>query len=258
MSAKNNDRFINPYNFVPFGQRSADADHAPSGHGSYGGSDLISGTISCVLRVETPLLVLDQDAAIDGEPIRVQKGPDRKPLILPSSVRGMLRGAYEAVTSSRLPVPVPGPFSIREGTDRAREKFPAVVLPDSDKILKVWVAKFGDVPALVKVSKAQVRDDMLGKLLFAFLKPGARNGTPWRVIEWSLNPAQGAAPEPPEGGVLARGFLLSNPNDFPGKGATSLSRMPLALVLERNFRLTRSSLPSTRVSRRSGANLSGG
>jgi CRISPR-associated protein (TIGR03986 family) len=105
--------FHNPYNFIPAiprGHLSADhplGDSTPVGHGIYH-PDRWSGTIAVELTTMTPLLIPDAAKAegINDEhkiyPIRV--GPDGRPYLPPTSIKGMLRAAYEAITNSRLSI----------------------------------------------------------------------------------------------------------------------------------------------------------
>ncbi|ELS31693.1 MULTISPECIES: TIGR03986 family type III CRISPR-associated RAMP protein [Pseudanabaena] len=106
--------FHNPYNFVPFLPRediSGDlGDRNPlkigMGHGVYQ-SDRWSGRISVTLTTKTPLLIpdicdSDEKEAHKTFPLRI--GADGKPYLPPTSIKGMLRSAYEAVTNSRLGV----------------------------------------------------------------------------------------------------------------------------------------------------------
>jgi CRISPR-associated protein (TIGR03986 family) len=104
--------FHNPYNFIPALPRNTDkiqkselGDRTPSGHGSYQ-NNLWSGKISVTLTVATPLLIPDAANATGNEhktyPLRI--GIDGKPYLPPTSIKGMLRSAYEAVTNSRLSV----------------------------------------------------------------------------------------------------------------------------------------------------------
>jgi CRISPR/Cas system CSM-associated protein Csm3 (group 7 of RAMP superfamily) len=82
-------------------------DARPAGHECYH-ADRHSGVIKVKMVVETPLLVPDAaGASVDGNghktfPVRL--GPDGRPYVPPTSVKGMLRAAYEAVTNSRLAV----------------------------------------------------------------------------------------------------------------------------------------------------------
>ena len=104
--------FHNPYNFVPALKRNSEVvqkselgDHFPVDHGSYQDS-YWSGKISVTLTTVTPLLIPDAAKATGEDhktyPIRV--GLDGKPYLPPTSIKGMLRSAYEAVTNSRLSV----------------------------------------------------------------------------------------------------------------------------------------------------------
>lgn len=103
--------FHNPYNFIPAPPRVKDdelGDHEPAGHDRYQ-PDRWSGHIAVKLTTETPLLIVD---ASQSEPY--EKDPDHRiypvrlvngqPYLSPTSLKGMLRSAYEAVTNSRLAV----------------------------------------------------------------------------------------------------------------------------------------------------------
>jgi len=104
--------FHNPYNFVPTPARNtkkeALGDHSPAGHETYH-LDLISGVISVKMKTNTPLLIPDasrtntnNDAQHNIFPLRVDS--DGNPLIPPTSIKGMLRSAFEAITNSRMAV----------------------------------------------------------------------------------------------------------------------------------------------------------
>jgi CRISPR-associated protein (TIGR03986 family) len=103
--------FHNPYNFVPAPPRRLDheelGDHLPAGHDCFL-PDRWSGQIRVRMVAETPLLIPDASHASEDEnghktfPIR--SGIDGRPYVPPTSVKGMLRAAYEAVTNSRLAV----------------------------------------------------------------------------------------------------------------------------------------------------------
>ena len=113
--------FRNPYNFVP----SLPRDHLPAygpgqcpppgglgdeppiGHECYHGNR-VSGEIRVKMTVITPMLLPDAARACEDEnghksfPVRTDA--DGKPYVPSTSVKGMLRAAYEAVTNSRLAV----------------------------------------------------------------------------------------------------------------------------------------------------------
>jgi CRISPR-associated protein (TIGR03986 family) len=103
--------FHNPYNFVPAPPRKTDhpelGDHAPIGHHVLH-PDRFSGVVRVKMTVKTPLLVPDSANVVDRPndhksfPVRVDA--EGKPYIPPTSIKGMLRSAYEAVTNSRLAV----------------------------------------------------------------------------------------------------------------------------------------------------------
>ena len=100
--------FHNPYNFVPAPPRNTSdpdlGDHRPVSHDSFDPA-LYSGRIRIRMVAETPLLVPDTENAEESPnghltfPLRL--GADGKPSIPASSIRGMLRSAYEAATNSR-------------------------------------------------------------------------------------------------------------------------------------------------------------
>lgn len=103
--------FFNPYAFVfaptreQYPRGSAMADAAPSGHASAQPAAL-QGTLTLEMRTETPLLMLDAASVhVDANGHRTfscRRDACRAPLIPPTSLKGMLRSAYEAVTNSRL------------------------------------------------------------------------------------------------------------------------------------------------------------
>ncbi|MCL4434548.1 MAG: TIGR03986 family CRISPR-associated RAMP protein [Actinobacteria bacterium] len=105
-----NDQFLNPYNFVPAPSRPQEdsksplADSMPLGHDRLG-HDRWSGRISVYMKTVTPLLVLDTESfTVNDKGHRtysIKTKPNGEPHIAPTSIKGMLRAAYEAVTNSR-------------------------------------------------------------------------------------------------------------------------------------------------------------
>ncbi len=106
--------FHNPYNFVPALPRdkaieneSELGDRHPSGHGVYH-QDLWSGQIAITLTTQTPLLIPDAGKLTENKeshktfPVRI--GADGLPLLPATSIKGMLRSAYEIITNSRLTI----------------------------------------------------------------------------------------------------------------------------------------------------------
>ena len=105
-------KFHNPYNFIPALPRDDIngelGDKSPAGHHRFH-EELWSGRITASLKTETPLLLPDTAEVYEDDenghktyPVRV--GPDGKPYIASTSIKGMLRAAYEAVTNSRMAV----------------------------------------------------------------------------------------------------------------------------------------------------------
>jgi CRISPR-associated protein (TIGR03986 family) len=105
--------FHNPYNFVPILSRnskqveiSALGDSNPVSHSAFL-EGYWTGRIRVKLETKTPLLIPDSAKSTeldDGHksyPLRVING---KPYLAPTSLKGMLRSAYEAVTNSRLSI----------------------------------------------------------------------------------------------------------------------------------------------------------
>ncbi len=108
--AVNPNVFHNPYNFVPALPRDGVGgelgDRQPVGHGRYL-PDRWTGRIAVKLTTVTPLLIPDAAGMTEENghktfPVRI--GADGKPYLPPTSIKGMLRSAYEAVTNSRLSV----------------------------------------------------------------------------------------------------------------------------------------------------------
>ncbi|NSW85775.1 MAG: TIGR03986 family CRISPR-associated RAMP protein [Syntrophobacteraceae bacterium] len=100
--------FRNPYNFIPAPPRKTDdpdlGDYKPVPQDRFH-PDRFTGRIRVVMETITPLLVPDPNTCREDESghktFALLLGKDGKPLLPSSSIRGMLRSAYEAVTNSR-------------------------------------------------------------------------------------------------------------------------------------------------------------
>ncbi len=137
--------FHNPYNFVPAPPRDIShpelGDHPPAGHDRYH-DDLWSGRIAVKLTTVTPLLIVDaakselyeNDIKRDHKIFPVRIGVDGKPYLPPTSIKGMLRSAFEAITNSRF----------------------AVFEKHHDRLAYRMAAKIGPIPA--RVEKRYGRD----------------------------------------------------------------------------------------------------
>jgi CRISPR-associated protein (TIGR03986 family) len=121
--------FHNPYNFIPAPPRRVEheelGDHKPAGHDRFE-DHLWSGRIVVRLTTETPLLSVDAALAEaygdEGHkiyPVRMVAG---QPYLPPTSIKGMLRSAYEAITNSRMAV-------FEKHQDRLAYRMPAKIGP---------------------------------------------------------------------------------------------------------------------------------
>ncbi|MEU9885868.1 TIGR03986 family CRISPR-associated RAMP protein [Sphaerisporangium sp. NPDC051011] len=105
--------FLNPYTFVPAFPRAGLPeplrDAAPPGRDRLH-EDRWTGRIGVTLTAETPLLLLDTTRATSpstgdpGHQVYPVQGRDGRPHLSATSVKGMLRAAFEAVTNSRFGV----------------------------------------------------------------------------------------------------------------------------------------------------------
>jgi CRISPR-associated protein (TIGR03986 family) len=102
--------FHNPYNFIPAPSRQTTGelgDDKLSSHASYL-KNKWSGRIHVSLETITPLLIPDAANLKESGQEKHKSYPIRKlgnqPYLSPTSVKGMLRSAYEAVTNSRFGV----------------------------------------------------------------------------------------------------------------------------------------------------------
>jgi len=146
--------FLNPYNFVRFLEQPAilpsEQDRnrvlwrcAPPPHDRYVG---LTGRITCRVEAVTPLFISDSHA-IQEEIIRDENGRERthytyrffqldgKPAIPASSLRGMIRSVFEAVTNSCFAIIHDDQLDYRIDARKAPSLRPAVVvkLPNPEK-----------------------------------------------------------------------------------------------------------------------------
>ena len=103
-------RFHNPYNFVPSDDAPAPngglGQFHPPGHHAYKG-ELFEGRITVELTATSPLLLLDPASTkVKNDHTTVDLLTDScgRPILRPTSLKGALRSAYEAITGSRLGV----------------------------------------------------------------------------------------------------------------------------------------------------------
>jgi CRISPR-associated protein (TIGR03986 family) len=103
------EKFENPYNFVPAPPRVTGhptlGDAQPAGHHRYQ-APLWSGRISVQLTTVTPLLIPGQPQVAENghQTFGIRSDEAGAPSLPPTSIKGALRAAYEAVTNSRFGV----------------------------------------------------------------------------------------------------------------------------------------------------------
>ncbi len=108
-AASNNEyRFLNPYNFVRFLNQSRPNNNVlgncpPPPHDRYVG---LTGRITCEVEAVTPLFVSDSHGVEDDKGHKTYRffEYDGQPALPASSLRGMVRSVFEAVTNSCLGV----------------------------------------------------------------------------------------------------------------------------------------------------------
>lgn len=176
--AKESYRFLNPYNFVRYlPEPTIAADDAgtqlldrcaPPPHDRYIG---LTGRIICQLEAVTPLFISDSH---DVKESQVADAPDKKhksyrffqyeekDAIPASSLRGMIRSTFEAITNS--------PFSVFNGEERleyrvdpaeAKRFKPGIVqsLPSGDQPGEIALCDEAKVGAYYKNPTANILDD---------------------------------------------------------------------------------------------------
>jgi len=188
-------RFLNPYNFVryleePEQELTADSPEQllmwrcpPPPHDRYVG---LTGRIACIVEAKTPLFISDSHAIEDKDGhksyrfFRMKNADgELKPTLPASSLRGMVRSAFEAVTNSCFVV-----FDDRRLEFRERPEYGNKVkagagivnrLPDSDNDGQIVLCHTAKVGAYYE------GDDQWKNVLDQ--KP---DGQPWKCGDWAV------------------------------------------------------------------------
>lgn len=184
-----NGHFHNPYNFIPAPLRNTThpdlGDHVPVAQDAFE-LDRYTGVIRVRMVAQTPLLLPDTERVQESTnghktfPLRVSH--DGKPLVPASSVRGMLRSAYEAVTNSRF-----GRFSNSQHRDRLAFRMDA---RDGSKLIPARVEN-GQIRLLTGTSSIEQGGNPDVPMYAAWL-PRYNNG---QVANSAQRYADGALPE---------------------------------------------------------------
>ena len=216
--------FINPYNFVPFAGPPSENPEGlrpglPPGHGRYQ-PDRYCGSIDITITSETPLLIMDQarsawDVETKHATLAVRRDSEGLPLLAASSVRGMLRSAFETITNSRM-----GAFSgesyqaIRELPEAALRKKPAIVVNGGKTLnvvmsLKPTTVAEQPLPAVLvpsaQVTRMKDRDEVVA---WAYLVQHANPAyTAWRTAT-VIAAREEQPPQPADAGATAGSYRL--------------------------------------------------
>lgn len=172
--------FHNPYNFVPAPPRNT-ADPELGDQSQIDQStfhpDRYSGWVRVRMIAKTPLLVPNTEQVREDTnghkayPLRV--GSDGKPLIPASSIRGMLRSAYETITNSRF-----GRFSTQHQQHLAF-RMPAA---DSLKLIPARIAN-GQIHLLTGTSRIGAEGKPDGPMYAAWLPRYNHKG---EIANWAI------------------------------------------------------------------------
>ena len=156
-------RFLNPYNFVRILTKPRPENHvlgncSPPPHDRYVG---LTGRITCKVEAITPLFISDSHAVDEkpnGHKVYRFFQVDGHPALPASSLRGMIRAVFEAVTNSCFAVFDKDPLSLRLSSHRAPWLVPARVERDGDK----WKLRLltGTTPLQIETSDKKGPEEM--------------------------------------------------------------------------------------------------
>jgi CRISPR-associated protein (TIGR03986 family) len=146
--------FANPYGFVPATPRSSVAtelgDRSPNPLLRWSEQG-VSGTIVCTFTTTTPLIISgrrEEKTGTNGHFVFSTRTVGSKPYLSPTSVKGALRSAYEAITNSRFGVfshkEHGDPLGFRMSTADGRDMVPAIV-KDGKLELLTGTGRVGDM-----------------------------------------------------------------------------------------------------------------
>ena len=183
--------YVSPKNFISFAGPAAENPDglepgAPAWHDRLG-EDLYSGHLDIVITTKTPLLLVDQARARwhNGHKILPPRVDCQgRPMLAASSVLGMLRSAYEAVTNSAMGVfdeRFDHPLALRQTTSVARRA----------RLARVTGDRVDVQPRLMPAGLLQIaRDDFEEKRT----RKGKLLPDPW-IAETGAEDADGTAAE---------------------------------------------------------------
>lgn len=176
-------RFHNPYNFVPFEDVPAPncglGQFGPPGHHAYK-AKLFEGRITVKLTATSPLLLLDPASTTvdknDHTTLNLLTDSQGRPVLRPTSFKGALRSAYEAITGSRLGVfhghdrPLARRMDARDGL----AMMPARI-SDCGKKLELYLGTNDKFPEWQKRNRWQVPENTMYAAWLPLYWPGRTN-----------------------------------------------------------------------------------
>ena len=186
-------RFLNPYNFVRFLDTPRPDNHVlgncpPPPHDRYVG---LTGRITCKIEAVTPLFVSDSHA-VDGNVGEHRTYRffqlDGQPALPATSLRGMVRSVFEAVTNSCFVAFDGDPLSLHFPSQRAPWLVPARVERDGDN----WRLRLltGTTPLQIESRSKK--------------NPEGKQYAAWSASYWPLKPSKTLRGIGPKGRKLSR------------------------------------------------------
>jgi CRISPR-associated protein (TIGR03986 family) len=189
ISAQAGNRFLNPYNFVRFITQARQQNHVlgdapPPPHDRYIG---LSGRITCTLEAVSPLFISDshgvEQKLVDGKEhlsyrfFQVENEQGKlEPAIPASSLRGMVRSVFEAVTNSCASIFSDKTLSYHYDSRKAPWLIPARVEKRNDHYVLRLLTGTSDVEIM------PVGDNIRG--------PQGRQKAGWVYKYWPIQPSK--------------------------------------------------------------------
>lgn len=263
-----NPMFENPYNFVPAPPRNTThpelGDHGPVGHHRYH-PGFVSGTVDIEIETITPLLIPDegQEDANRHRRFGLRLDHEGAPVLPATSLKGMLRAAYEAVTNSRFGVfhGHDDPLGFRPPATAGLKLIPARVSDNGTHLeLHEGMNDGSQYAAWVPIRRAALpgyrtpTGRLHGTKVYAWIEKrqhsrrsgggeSRRDFSYWQVVLWDQNAPPPARPsnhaELVEGYFCINGLNMNNKHDerlFFTKPGHTPRRVPLSDELKRQWR----------------------
>lgn len=218
--------FLNPYNFVRYLGQPRPENHVlgdcpPPPHDRYVG---LTGRITCTVDAKTPLFISDSHAIEEDD--NEHKSYrffryDGKPALPASSLRGMVRSVFEAVTNSCLAIFDSGRrLEYRKPPNYARNLKPGIVrsLPGTDSPGVIQLRDFAKIGAYYrgrKKSRNVLNPDQwqCGEETWARITKAHTS----RARVWQLAKTEDGIQDTSQRGQIVKGFLKITGENIPIK-----------------------------------------